>query len=240
MGITVAVHPFVPAADLTVGPGFDSRAVEQFVARWSLTAVPDSPGTYLTAEDISASMLPRITADTDCLSITRPTRDEIELAFDWMLTIGGAFFDYSSGVLISCDPGWLDVDGEEGLTVFVVRDAAQARQVWESPRTPPGIWDVRNGIAGIPVLVHRPMRDYSPEVRWNGWLVMLHDDEIEVQTVPDHAIWGKPPREVETGITYWAENWAVRDTGGVLTAAHRDGRIVSIEVSTNGPVVRSE
>lgn len=237
MGGMIAVYPFVPAAELAVGPGFASHSVAEFVARWSLIAAPDSPGDYLTGDDIADGMLPRISAGTDCLSISRPTTTEVDMAFDWMVIVGGTFLDYSSGVLVSCDPRWLSVEDAESLTVFVVNDAAQARSAWESPHTPPGIWDVRNGFAAIPILVHRPMRDYSPEIRWNGWLVMLHDDGIEVQTVPDHAIWGKPPREVEPGLTYWAENWAVRDTGGALSAAHRDGRTATVEAGADGPVV---
>lgn len=72
MGGMIVVHPFVPAAELTVGPGFDSHSVAEFVARWSLIAAPDSPGHYLTAADIAEGTLPRITADTDCLAIGRP------------------------------------------------------------------------------------------------------------------------------------------------------------------------
>lgn len=238
MGITVAVHPFVPSAELAVGAGFDGRLVEQFVARWSLTPVPDSPGEYLTAADITDGMLPRITADTDCLAIGRPVGDEIGMAFDWMFTVGGTFFDYSGSTLISTDPRWLEVDLDEAnsLIVFVVDHITQARRAWGSSRTPSGVWDVRDGFDRVPVIVPRPLADYAPEVRWNGWLVMLHDD-IEIQVVPDHAIWGKPPLDVEPGITYWAENWAIRDAGGVLTAAHRDGRLVSISAGANGPVV---
>lgn len=239
MGITVAVHPFVPAAELAVGSGFNGRLVQQFVARWSLTPVPDSPGEYLTASDITDGMLPRITAGTDCLAISRPVGDEIDMALDWMFTVGGTFIDYSGSTLISTDLRWLEVDLDQtsSLIVFVVDDVAQARRAWDASRTPSGVWDVRDGFDVVPVLVRRPLVDYSPEVRWNGWLVMLHDDEIEVQVVPDHRIWGKPPRDVEPGITYWAENWAIRDAGGVLTAAHRDGRIVTVEADANGPVI---
>ncbi|MCS3779992.1 hypothetical protein [Tsukamurella ocularis] len=213
----------------------------RFIAKWSLVAVPDSPGEYLTADDIADGMLPRITAGIECFSINRPTAGEVDMAIDWMLTVGGTFIDFSGG-LISNDVRWLEVTTEpdDGLLVFVVDDASRAHAAYRSQRSPTGIWDVRNGFDGVPVIVRRPIADYPPEVRWNGWLVVLHDGEIEVQTVPDHAFWGKPPRDVEPEITYWAENWAVRDVGGVLTAAHRDGRIVSIEVSANGPVVLSE
>ncbi|TWS24973.1 hypothetical protein FK268_06970 [Tsukamurella sputi] len=241
MGITVGVHPFVPAAELTVGDGFDGRSVERFVARWSLTPVPDSAGAYLTADDIADGMLPRITADTDRLAIDRPTSAEIDMAFDWMLTVGGTFFDYSGSALISADLRWLavDVDEANSLVVFVVDDVRHARRAWESSRTPPGIWDVRSGFEAIPIVVRRPMADYSPELRWNGWLVILHDDGIEVQVVPDHGFWGVPLRDVEPGLTYRAENWVVRDVDGALRATHRDGRVVTVDAGADGPVIRT-
>lgn len=83
------------------------------------------------------------------------------------------------------------------------------------------------------------MADYSPEVRWNGWLVMLHDDRIEVQVVPDHGFWGVPLHDVAPGLTYWTENWVVRDIDGTLTATHDDGRVLTVEAGADGPIVRS-
>lgn len=238
MSITVGVLPFLIDTDLQVGPGFAPEAVEDFVTRWSLAPSPsrDRDDEYLTADDIAHGMLPRISASTEEFAINGPVADEVDMAIDWMFTVGGTFIDHS-GRFISIDAGWLEVEDPHSFELFVVADAATARAAFSSPARPPGIWDLRDGWHSVPVIVRRPMSGWSPEVRWNGWLVMLHDDTIEVQIVPDHGFWGVPLRDVEPGLTYWAENWAVRDTDGVLTAAHRDGRVVTVEAGADGPVI---
>ncbi|GAA1089532.1 hypothetical protein [Tsukamurella spumae] len=236
MSITVSVLPFLIDTDLQVGPGFAPEAVEDFVTRWSLVPSPDGEDEYLTADDIADGMLPRISASTEKFAINRPAADEVDMAIDWMFTVGGTFIEHS-GRFISIDARWLDLEDPHAFELFVVADAATARDAFAAPACPPGIWDIRDGWQRVPVIVRRPVSDWSPEVSWNGWRVMLHDDEIEVQTVPDHAFWGVPIRDVEPGYTYWAENWAVRDTGGVLTAAHRDGRVVTVGAGAAGPVI---
>ncbi|SDQ87766.1 hypothetical protein SAMN04489765_2191 [Tsukamurella pulmonis] len=147
MGGMIAVHPFVPAAELTVGPDFATERVVRFIATWSLVAVPDSPGEYLTAEDIADGLLPRITADEQHLAISRPIDTEIDMAFDWMFTVGGSFIDYSGGEIITTDPRWLELETAPAsdLRVFVVQDASDAWEAYRAHRTPPGVWDVRDG-----------------------------------------------------------------------------------------------
>ncbi len=152
MGGMIAVHPFVPAAELTLGPGFDTERVDRFIATWSLVAVPDSPGEHLTAEDIADGMLPRITADEQRFAISRPTEAEIDMAFDWMFTVGGSFIDYSSGELITTDVRWLEIttDPAGDPRVLVVKDANGAWNAYRAPRTPPGVGDVRDGFDTVP------------------------------------------------------------------------------------------
>ncbi|CAM3567528.1 hypothetical protein ACXYTP_03060 [Tsukamurella ocularis] len=238
MSVTIGVLPFLVDTDLQVGPGFTPELVRDFITRWSLTPSTDHADAYLTADDIADGMLPRITAGTDEFVIHGSVADEVDMAIDWMFTVGGTFIDYS-GRFISSDPRWLDLEDPHAFDLFVVADAATARDAFATPACPPGIWDIRDGWQSVPVIVRRPVSDWSPEVSWNGWRVMLHDDEIEVQTVPDHAFWGVPIRAVEPGFTYCAENWAVRDNDGVLTAAHRDGRVVTVEATSDGPLITS-
>ncbi|RDB49166.1 hypothetical protein [Tsukamurella tyrosinosolvens] len=236
MSVTIGVLPFLVGTDLQVGPGFSPDLVRDFITRWSLAPSPDRDDQYLTADDIAHEMLPRISASTEEFVICGPIADEVDMAIDWMFTVGGTFIDHS-GRFVSNDAGWLELEDPHSFELFVVADAATARDAFATPACPPGIWDIRDSWQSVPVIVRRPVSDWSPELSWNGWRVMLHDDQIVVQVVPDHGFWGVPLREVEPGLTYWAENWAVQDNGGKLTAAHRDGRIVTIEAGADGPVV---
>ena len=212
--------------------------VVRFIAKWSLVAVPDSPGEYLTADDIADGMLPRITAGTECFSISRPTLAEVDMAIDWMLTVGGSFLDLSGGDIISTDRRWLDVERNDPASrTFVVDDAITARAAHDGVlSTPPGTWDARDGLGAVPVVVRRIGSPIDPRVHWRGAAIVLGAETVRVQPIPSPPLWGVVPPTIAPGRSYLAEGWIVREIGGRLIAT-ADERAVVIEDGESGPVV---
>ncbi|MDP0397597.1 hypothetical protein [Tsukamurella strandjordii] len=231
MGGFIGVYSIEPATD-SLGPEFDPALVAAFVARWALAPVGD--GEYLAPED-EFGYQSEMSVGTDGLSISRPTEADVDRAIDFMVTVGGTLAG-SISPFISTDTRWLAVPPDDQRRIFVVADATGARNAFDAVDSPPGVWDVRAGFDAVPIVVPRPMADYSPELRWNGWLVMFHADEIEVQVVPDHGFWGVPLRNVEADRTYRANGWNVRQVDDALVVQRPD-RTVRITESAGSPVV---
>lgn len=230
MGGFIGVYSIEPETELT-GPEFDPALVAAFVDRWSLTALGD--GEYLAPEN-EYGYQSEISVDAHGMSISRPTQADVDRAIDFMVTVGGTIAG-SSNPFISTDTRWLDVPPDDERMVFVVADAAGARDAFDIQNAPPGVWDIRAGYEAVPIIVGRPMAGYPPELCWNGWLVMFHADEIEVQVVPDHGFWGVPLRDVEPGRVYLANGWTVREVDGALVA--RRARTVRITESGGVPLI---